>query len=271
VTPRLMIEAMAKHLPPSASTVRLADVNGAAGDVLRELRADLDILPVSGETWTLDANNLDAIIAYDHALEQLPLGEVLNALRPGGRLIVVDPKGETHRDHVLMLENAGYTRILVEAAVEHPVMVGVLMRGEKPHTTADTTARVNLVAERDSAATDLSHFKGRYLHLLIRQTPNKPAWALTPQDKVTWEAVALQQGGETVVLAFSSLPNAVSFMQAAVLAGTIRDVNKVGKFSRKTAETWQFQILLNPSSDMLGEQMMGMIPIDPATAETQDE
>ena len=266
VTPRPFIEALAKHLPPSASTLRLADVNGAVGDVLHELRADLDILPVSGEMWDLQANSVDAVAAYDRTLEQLPLGEALNALRPGGRLIVVDPQGEPQGTHVQTLENAGYTRILVEAA--HLALGGVLMRGEKPHTTADTIARVNLVAERDRAANDLHHFKGRYLHLLIRQTPNKPVWALRPDDKLTWEAVAVPQGA---VLAFSSLPNAVSFMQAAVMAGTIRDVNKMGKFSRATAESWEFPILLNPSPDVLRDQSMKLIPIDPATAETGDE
>jgi hypothetical protein len=88
---------------------------------------------------------------------------------------------------------------------------------------------------------------------------------------VTWEAVVIQHEGSVALLAFSSLPNAVSFMQAAVLAGTIRDVNKVGKFSRATAETWQFRVLLNPSPDVLRDQTMTLIPIDPATGETPDE
>lgn len=268
MTPRLFIEAMAKHLPPSASILRLADVNGAAGDVLRELRADLDVLPVYGETWNLATDSVDAITAFGHRLAQLPLEEALKALRPGGRLIVVDPDGETHRSPVQALEKAGYTRILVEAAVE---TAGVLMRGEKPHTTGDTTERVNLVAARDRTATNLSSFKGRYLHLLIRQTPNKPVWALTPDDPLRWEAVAVRQGDVEAVLAFSSLPNAVSLMQAAVLAGTLRDVNKVGKFSRATAERWQFQILLNPTPDFLTESSVVMLSIDPATAETGDE
>lgn len=271
VTPHLLIQAMAKHLPPSASTLRLADVDGAAGDALRQHRADLDIMPVSGEMWTFKENSLDAVAAFDRTLERGLLYSALNALRPGGRLIVVDPHGKPDHKHVLTLEEAGYTRILVEAAVEHPVTAGVLMRGEKPHLTADTSARVNLIAGRDSAASDLANFKGRYIHLLVRQTPNKPAWALTPDDKITWEAVAIQQEGSAALLAFSSLPNAVAFMQAALLAGTIRDVNKVGKFSRATAETWQFPVLLNPSPDVLRDQTITLIPIDPATAETPDE
>lgn len=271
MTPCHFIQAMAKHLPPSAAALRLADLGGAAGDVLRELRADLDIVPVSSTLWAMEANSLDAITVFDCALEHVPLREALNALRPGGRLIVIDPHGAPDREYMLTLEDAGYTRILVEAAVEYPVTAGVLMRGEKPHMTADTTARVNLVAERDSAATDLANFRGRYIHLLVRQTPNKPAWALTPADPVTWEAIAVQGEGGALVLVFSSLPNAVSFMQAAVLAGTIRDVNKVCKFSRKTADAWQFRALLNPLPDVLRGQAMTLIPIDPATAETGDE
>jgi hypothetical protein len=60
-------------------------------------------------------------------------------------------------------------------------------------------------------------------------------------------------------------------MQEALLAGTIRDVNKVGKFSRTTAETWQFPLMLNPSHVVLSDQSVMMIPIDPATAEMGDE
>src|SRR5262245_43988153 len=118
---------MAKHLPPSASTLRLADVDGAAGDVLRECRADLDILPVSLESWAFEAGTLDAVAAYDRKLENGLLVKVLDALRPGGRLILLDPHGELDQGLVSTLENAGYTRILVEAAVEYPVSAGVLM------------------------------------------------------------------------------------------------------------------------------------------------
>jgi hypothetical protein len=109
------------------------------------------------------------------------------------------------------------------------------------------------------------------VHLLVQQTPNKPLWALTSDDRVTWEAIAIQREDGAAVLAFSSLPNAVSFMQAAVLAGTIHNVNKVGRFSRPTAETWQFGVILNPSQDVLREQVMALIPIDPATAEKSNE
>jgi hypothetical protein len=265
-----MIEAMAKHLPPSASTLRLVDVGGAVGEVLLERRADLDVIAVAGDTWDLDDNSLDAVTAYGTPLETSLVRMALRALRPGGRLIVVDPHGEPSAEQVRTLEEAGYTRILVEPVLDD-LAAGVLMRGEKPHTTVDTLERVNLVAKSDNAANDLVNFKGRYVHLLVRQTPNKPAWALTSDDQVRWEAAALQGEDAAAILAFSSLPNAVSFMQAAVLAGTIRDVNKVGKFSLQTAESWQFRVLLNPLPDVLHGQTVTMLPVDPTTAEMGDE
>jgi hypothetical protein len=268
--PSPFVEAMAKHLPPSASTLRLADVGGAAGDILRHLRGDLEIIHVTGTGWTLEENSVDAVAAYGGGLDPALLQTALAVLRPGGRLIVVDPQGAPEREHVQTLEAAGFTRILVEAALHEPAL-GVLVRGEKPHVTADTLARVQSVAQRDSAAPDLVDFKGRYLHLLVRQTPNKPVWALSADERVSWEALAVEQENDVTVLAFSSLPNAVAFMQAAVLAGTLRDVNKVGKFSRKTAEGWSFRFVINSPPDILRQQRITRVSIDPATAETGEE
>ena len=105
--PRLMIEAMAKHLPPSASTLRLVDVGGAVGEVLLERRADLDVIAVAGDTWDLDDNSLDAVTAYGTTLERGLLRMALRALRPGGRLIVVDPHGESDAEQVRTLEEVG--------------------------------------------------------------------------------------------------------------------------------------------------------------------
>ena len=155
--PRPFIEVMAKHLPPSASTLRLADVNAAAGAVLLELRPDMEPVSVYGADWMMDENSADAVTAYGTGLIAGLLRAALWALRPGGRLIVVDPHGAPDHRQVETLEAAGYTRILVEAALREPLQ-GVLMRGEKPHTTADTLARVSAVAQRDAAATDLAGF-----------------------------------------------------------------------------------------------------------------
>jgi hypothetical protein len=141
----------------------------------------------------------------------------------------------------------------------------VLARGEKPHMTDDTMARIAGVAEADQQA----EFKGRYVHLLIRQTPNKPAWALKPGETVTWEALALPGADAPLMLAFSSLPNAVAFLQPAVLSGSVQDVNKVGKFSREAAQGWR--LLVNPPLDALEGKELVFVPVDAASAETPDE
>jgi hypothetical protein len=272
---RLYIEEMAKHLPPSASSLRLLDVDGAASGVLSELRADLDVMVVKqGEdAWNLSAESIDAVVAYGGALEQSALEEVLKALRPGGRLIMVDPAGAPDSVQVDTLESAGYTRILVSPGIECPTIAGVMMRGEKPHTTEDTLARVQSVAERDDdiSLNDLSAYKGRYVHLLVRQTPNKPVWALKSGEQVEWQAVAVENGSGPMLLAFSSLPRAVAFMQPVVTTGQIKDINKVAKFSRETAKGWTLPVILNPTSDVLDGHVVSLISVDPTTAEAPEE
>ncbi len=170
--------ALIKHLPPSASTLRLLDVSGSLGASLLALRSDLALV---------DADDLDAVVAEAVSLTDANLRRLLARLRPGGRLIAIDPQGEASAEWVRRLETAGYTRILVEELLPS----GVLLRGEKPHLTDDTLARIQSVAALDAAQAE---FRGRYVHLLIRQTPNKPVWALKPDDQITWQAVALADG-----------------------------------------------------------------------------
>lgn len=269
---RLLIDAMAKHLPPSASTLRLLDVGGFAGDQLREQRADLDVLPITGEAtaWALVPESVDAVVAFDPSVDSALLAAALDALRPGGRLIMMQANGDPDQARVLTLENAGYTRILVEVGVECPLPTGVLMRGEKPHRTADTHERIQGVAQHDADAQTLANFRGRYVHLLVIQTPNKPVWALEADETLIWQAATL----DGALLAFSSLPKAIAFMQPAVMRGIINDVNKVAKFSKATAQTWTLPLLVNPSPDALDAltaDAVGFVPIDPTTAEDPDE
>lgn len=278
-TPRLkqlLVETIAKHLPPSSSTLKLVDINGEAGEVLGKLRGDLDILTVPGhvEQWTpesIEKDSVDAIVAYGYVLNDRFLDTALSALRPGGRLVVVNSEGEVHESAGKALESAGYTRILVETAVECPLPTGVLMRGEKPHETADTMARIRQVAQKDAAMLDLSAYKGRYVYLLIVQTPNKPVWSLQEGESVTWQAAATRIDGSPALVAFSSLPKAVEFMQPLVLNGTISGVNKVGKFSKKTAESWSLSVLLNPSQQVFENSGVQFVSVDPSTAEMSDE
>ena len=167
---------------------------------------------------------------------------------------------------VQTLEKAGYTRILVGTGIECPLPTGVLMRGEKPHTTDDTLERIQVAAEQDEAQ-PFADYRGKYVYLLVTQTPNKPVWTLEAGETIQWQAVTL----DDALLAFSSLPKAVGFMQPAVLAGRIQDVNKVGKFSVATAQTWTQPVLLNPESDVLEGGTVGRINVDASTAEAPDE
>jgi len=267
---RHFVEAMAKHLPPSSANLRLLDIDGQSGDILAQRRHDLDIqiVPSKGvETWTLAEGSVDAVVAYNIALDTSLLNRVLQVMRAGGRLTIVLPAGQVTSDYVDLLETHGYVRILVEPAVDN---LGVLIRGEKAHTTDDTLQRIQQVATADGDMLDLATFKGRYVHLLIRQTPNKPVWKLQPDEQIRWQAVAIRRD-DVILLGFSSLPKAVGFMQPAVMENVIQDINKVGKFSKDTASTWSWSVLLNPTLDMIRDEALTWVEIDPITAEASDE
>lgn len=265
-----LIEVMLKHLPPSGSALRVLDVGDVSGGVLAQYRADLQIEVASlySPHWGYAPDSMDAVVAYDWYLGNDFLGAVLRVMRAGGRLIVVQPLGTVQAKHVATLEAAGYIRILVEPAYQGK---GLLLRGEKAHTTADTLARVQGVADSDANLLDLDKFRGRYVHLLIRQTPNKPVWKLAPDEKIEWRAAAIEREDTTYLLAFSSLPKSVSFMQPAVLQGIVQDVNKVGKFSKQTAQTWILPVLLNPTLESVQADKIVWLDVDPDTAEAPDE
>lgn len=267
---RHFVAVMAKHLPPSASTLRLLDLDGESGGILASCRADLDITRVApGDLDTAaPANSIDAVVAYDVDVGANLLRESLKLLRPGGRLIMLQSRGRVSAAHPLMLRENGYTRLLVEPALDG---LGVLLRGEKPHPVADTAQRVRSVAQADGDLLDLEQYAGRYLHLLIQQLPNKPVWKLGGDETITWRAAAIDSGARQALLAFSSLPKAVGFMQPAVLKGLIRDVNKVGKFSRDTAQSWTWDLLLNPTPASIEAKALTTVEIDPASAEAPDE
>lgn len=264
--------ALARHLPPSSSLLRLADAGGGAGEALAELRDDLDVQEVDGAIGlaALPEASVDAI-TWLGALDGVLMAQALRALRAGGRFIAVNPTGAPTADLAATLEDAGFVRVLVEAALFEPARQGVLMRGERPHTTADTLARVDRVAATDAALTDWTTFRGRYVHLLVHMTPNKPLWALSPGEHVVWQAAALNRDAGPALLAFSSLPNAVAFLQQAVLAGVIEGVNKVAKFPRTVAETWSCPLLFNPPLEAVAGESLVNISINPAEAATGEE
>ncbi len=265
---RHFVAVMAKHLPPSASSLDLLDLDGDSGLLLAESRADLRIRHLSEDRLAavpLKPDSFDAAVAYDIDLRDEALRNILLALRPGGRLIALLSRGAVDESHPRLLSDNGYVRILVEPALDG---LGILLRGEKAHVTADTAQRIQSVAQSDADSLDLASYRGPYLHLLIQQQPNIPAWKRKPADKIAWRAAAIQRGDAPALLAFSSLPKAVAFLQPAALSGTIKDINKVGKFRR---ENWTFPAILNPRPDLLPGETITMVDIDPATAEAPDE
>lgn len=264
-----LAEVMAKHLPPSGSRLRLLDVGGQAAPTLAARRDDLDITTPDALPAAMPEASADSI-TYLGATSALPptfLGDALRLLRPGGRLIIADPDGVPDRAWVGRLEAAGHTRILVEAAGPG----GVLVRGERPHTTSSTFARVRVAADADADDLTLATFDGPYVFVLVQQTPNKPAWKLEPGETLRWHAVTAHDDETQRLVAFTSLPKAVSLMQPAVVQGVVRDVNKVGKFSRSTAAQWPYPVWLNPPLDALRERAITLVPLDPTTAEAPDE
>lgn len=268
---RYFIDAMAKHLPPSASNLYLLDVNGQAGQWLSLRREDLQIIAKNADAldeWGIDESAIDSAVAYDLTLETAFLEKVLYVMRPGGRLIIVLPDEHVSETYVQTLEKHGYIRILVEPAVDD---LGVLIRGEKPHLTDNTLQRIQQIAIQDADLLDIESYNGRYVHLLIQQSPNKPVWKLEAGEVIRWQAVAITSDEKPILLGFSSLPKAVGFMQPAVVQGVIKDINKVGKFSKQTALDWEWSVRLNPTLDSLSGKSFTLIDIDPTTAETPDE
>jgi hypothetical protein len=264
------IEAMAKHLPPSASALCLLDIGGVAGETLLKLRPDLALETASLNLadWHYSPDSFDAVVAYEILLKPDLLEAILVLMRAGGRLIIVNPYAAVDERPLKALESQGYIRILVEPAVEG---FGILLRGEKAHQTADTLQRVQDIAQGDSDLLDLATYRGRFLYLLIQQSPNKPVWALSADEPISWKAIAVENAGQSHLLAYSSLPKAVAFMQKAVLEGFIRDVNKMGKFRKETASEWPLPVLLNSSYESLRLNSVRLWEIDPKTAESSDE
>jgi len=318
---RAAMREVAKQLPPSRARLRLLDVSCGAGTALRDLLAlRPDVLPLGVDSaWGMVAlgqrrnpqphylhgdayrlpfatDSIDAVLIqrtyYFLPNQEGLLGEAMRVLRPGGRLVMLDPTAgrspwsawRTERGRAALdmfalhlaaqrvggftpttiaerLQAAGFARILAE-----PLLNGwaVMSRGEKPYAGgASTLERVRLGAAGGGG--------GRYVHVLVLQSPDKPAWKLQPDEIISWGAVALA-GQPPQVLGFSSLPKAVAFMQAAVLAGVLTGVNKVGKFSQQTAASWDFPLVLDPELDAVRDALPGvLVALDPAHAEAADE
>ncbi|MBI5927687.1 MAG: methyltransferase domain-containing protein [Chloroflexi bacterium] len=278
-----LLHEVIRHFPPSGSELRLLDVDACLTrfpeiGVIQSQRPDLVLIETSiVEIGQYADASLDAAIAFlphdRFDTIQFFLEEIKRVLRPGGRFILLFPYIIPRN-----LEKAGFARILAERLLKGEI---ALNRGERPYTSEMTSLeRVAVVAEGENQTgllqgVQLFDVMGRFIHLLIRQTPNKPAWALKPDDKIAWEAAVVQnEGQETVALAFTAMPKAVAFMQTAVLAGAIQDINKIAKFNKAVAAEWPFAVWLNPTLEQVQAEyrLRGeFIAIDPTTAETPDE
>lgn len=269
---RLFVEVMVRHLPPSASTLTAVDVGGNATPAMTELRPDVNAVyqAVDGD-WTYPDHTIDAVTAL-HILSDADLKQALRVLRPGGRLIMMDVEGNPSASYVERLEGHGYTRILVERALDCPTEIGVLVRGEQPHIFTETHERIKQVAQRDVGTSQtLEDYRGRFVYLMVHQTPHKPVWARANDEPIRWDAIALNSEPQPILLGFSSLPRAVEFMQPAVLKGTIRDVHRLGKFTKAIVSQFPYAVRINPSSEILDGHSVQWVEIDPNLAEAPDE
>lgn len=256
-----------KQLPPSGAQLLALDVGGRLAS-LKELRPDVRFTPVSlnPADWPPALLGADAVAAWDVRLTPALLEAAWRVLRPGGRLIVANPLQRFDTRYGATLTNTGFVRLLIEPLSEAG---GLLLRGERPHTSSDTTARIRTVASADSPAQTLETYRGRFVHVLVYQTPNLPPWKLAPGTVVTWQAVTTQ-GVPPRLLVFSSLPKAVAFMQPAVLQGRLSGVNKVPKYRREVVMSWRCEVAFNPTLDELKDDL-ARLTIDPALAEVPDE
>jgi hypothetical protein len=215
-----------------------------------------------------EGEECDAIVG--HAPPE-NLARWMESLRPGGRLILAwSAEPETL---LAALTEAGCIHCLVEVNDDT-----TLYRGERPPIGA-SIHRVQSLADSPLPAGRSETGLGvrerfPFLFLLIHQTPNKPAWKLAPGEKIEWRAVTVIDAatGQPTLLAFSSLVNAVAFMQAAVLANVITGVSKVGKFRAEAAQAWPRPLTLNPSFDRMRDTAPGpLMEVDPRTAITSEE
>ena len=341
------LHEMARHLPPSGPTLRLVDVGGGPANsacALYRLRPDLSIAAVDisigmlraarrkinqtgannaiqlvradGLRLPFAANSVDAITAHSlyyliAAQDQaLFLAEAKRILRPGGRLIMLDPadirfpfgvigRAPLSAPSVLLwqvvsrahqrvtpesmgyvLDAAGFVRVFGEKAVAG---YGVLSRGEK-QSQGSVKPKLPTGTLPVVRGHGLSLLPNPYIFLLIRQTPAQPSWALPPGTTLTWKAVTAIEinSNQCVVLAFTSLPKAVAFMQPAVTSGRIIGVSRIAKFDKTTATHWPFATLLNPDLSILDNTTDShpTVPyrlsttdlmVDPTTAVSGDE
>jgi ubiquinone/menaquinone biosynthesis C-methylase UbiE len=310
------LREVARHFPPGGAELKVLDLGCGPGNSalqLLEYRQDLRVLGVDfsigilrfaqraslkancqGQTAWVQAdvaylpiadNSFDVVTAHSvyYRIEDRAafLRETLRVLRPGGRLILLNPIERPFAFNWLLkwqkasrvrfsikemaehLTGAGFARVLSEWAAEG---YGVLSRGEKPYPNLSTVERIAKTAALDETgdetgtsgafqlltAEELSTSRGRFVFLLVRQKPDKPAWAIKPGEPIHWQAAVVNDlAGKPYLVAFSSLAKAVEFMQPAVTSGYLVGINKVAKFDKVIAPQWGIDLLFNPAFEAL--------------------
>ena len=284
-----IVDEMIRHLPPSSHNLMLLDISSddmfAAAVAAR--RKDVHIIRYGTEAQhhlhgdsnlPLASCSLDAVSALSPSIEDHTqwFKEVLRVLRPGGRFMMYINLTKTANMAAILADN-GFARVLGEV-----IEKGTLIRGEKPYdadqTTVERTAQTSQSNKNTtivlSMGRDYEQIRARFLYILIWQLPNKPVWRMTAADVITWSTPQIETFNGTQVLAFTSLPKAVAFMQRAVLADFINDINRIVKFEKTIVADWNQTILLNPDSSIMhnGQRISAQgFAVDPSQAEAADE
>lgn len=299
---RAALGELLRHLPPSGSVVRLLYVGAPAqAESVVAARPDLAVSvydPRGDVPFQPEAESFDALLVQGALLAEHEafLRAALSALRLGGRLIMLDAAADapespsvwqsevaqrvTLAQMVEVLERIGYVRVLTERLLDGHA---VLSRGERDYTHLSTSERVQRTAARDvtpdgsltpiDAASLAEAVRGNFIFVLARQDSRRPAWEAPAQ---TWQALTLVESEQVCLPVFSALPKAVAFMQAAIKAGVLLGVNKIGKFDKRVAQAWQIAFLLNPLFDDLQrtgrfEREGAPLMLDPRSAVTGEE
>lgn len=271
---RLFIEHIASHLPKGKAALQVVDVDGRIWELIGELRPKLQITvqPAQSAEWGVRQASVDAVVVYDTHLEETVLQAALQALRPGGRLIVMLSSGRPDERYVRTLQESGYTRIVAAIGAEvDGQAIGVLIRGEKPQPETRPNDESGLRASNPNLDTTRGR---RYVYLLVQQTPNKPLAKLRRGEAHTWYGAGIENNRddrhEQILLVFSNLTRAVEFMQPAIVDGYMQEVNQIAKFAWETVRAWPMPVILNPSDEILRTNPVVWMTIDPSKAEKPD-
>ncbi len=259
-----------KHLPPSADLPRVRPLDDRSARWCLALDRHGSIISTADQS-------ADATVASDIAHVQA----AAISLRPNGRAIFLIPNTEGIVTESILeaLTSNDLTRILTESVLDHTF---ILARGERPTDQERTTDRIATIARIESTSIEILKLDQAaknypHLHLLVKQQPPSRGWA-DMQPGTTWEALTLHDGhsNQSLLIAFTSLVKAVAFMQPAVLAGAIHDVNKIPRFDTERMIGGQHPLIINPVFERLREDHRfnfdsPAIEIDPAVALKSNE